>query len=351
MKKFNDIFEKMVSPENLFAAWDAFVSDKRKRRDVRWFEWRLEQNIFGLYRELASQQYRHGPYASFHISDPKPRQIHKATVRDRIVHHAVFAVLESVFEPTFISTSFSCRRGKGTHSGFFSLEKSIRQVSQNYHRPCFVLKCDVKKFFASVDHTILLGMIGRRVCDERAMSLIREIVESYDAGKNLRAGNKPSASHGLPIGNLTSQLFANIYLNEFDQFVKNQLEVEHYLRYTDDFIVVHRDETYLRDLIPLFETFLTKHLKLTLHPDKVFLRKCRQGVDFLGYVLLPYYRRVRTKTKWRMIRNLDARVQELQAGIISSVQFEQSFQSYLGVLSHADESGFSRDLKNTLWVR
>lgn len=196
MKRFNDVFEKIVSLENLFAAWDAFLSDKKKRRDVRWFEWRLEQNMFSLHRDLQSQRYHHGPYSNFYISDPKPRQIHKATVRDRIVHHAVFTVLESVFEPTFIPTSFSCRRGKGTHSGVTALEKSIRQISQNYHRPCFVLKCDVKKFFASVGHAILLEMVGRRVGDERAMSLIREIVESYDASRNSKAGDTSSASHG-----------------------------------------------------------------------------------------------------------------------------------------------------------
>lgn len=350
MKRFNDIFEKMVSLENLFAAWDAFVSDKKKRRDVRWFEWRLEQNIFSLHRDLQSQRYQHGPYSGFFISDPKPRQIHKATVRDRIVHHAVFTALEPIFEPTFIPTSFSCRRGKGTHSGVSALEKSIRQVSQNYHRPCFVLKCDVKKFFASVDHTILLGMMDRRVGDERAMLLIREIVESYEASKSLRTGDKPSTSHGLPIGNLTSQLFANIYLNQFDQFVKHQLGIKHYLRYTDDFIVVHRDETYLRDLIPSLTNFLAAHLKLMLHPDKIFLRKCRQGVDFLGYVLLPHYRRLRTKTKRRIFRKLDARILELHAGTIGSARFEQSFQSYLGVLSHADEYQLSQDMKNRMWA-
>ena len=307
MKRFNDIFERMVSLENLFAAWDAFASDKKKRRDVRWFEWRLEQNIFSLYRDLKSQRYQHGPYSGFYISDPKPRQIHKAIVRDRIVHHAVFAVLELVFEPTFIPTSFSCRRGKGTHSGVSTLEKSIRQVSQNYHQPCFVLKCDVRKFFASVDHAILLAMIGRRVGDERAMSLIREIVESYEADNSLRTGNKSFTSHGLPIGNLTSQLFANIYLNQFDQFMKHQQKVKHYLRYTDDFIVVHRDEAYLRNLIPSLTNFLATHLKLMLHPDKIFLRKCCQGVDFLGYVMLPHYRRLRTKTKRRILKKLDAR--------------------------------------------
>ncbi len=149
MKVHEHIFERIVSPEHLFAAWEEFKKGKSSRKGVQAFEWRLEQNIFQLCRELHSGAYRHGPYSAFTIRDPKQRRIHKATVRDRIVHHAVFAALNPVFEPTFISHSFSCRKGKGTHQAVAALEKMLRQGSRNHTRPCFVLKCDIQRLSAN----------------------------------------------------------------------------------------------------------------------------------------------------------------------------------------------------------
>ncbi|PIV84404.1 MAG: reverse transcriptase [Candidatus Moranbacteria bacterium CG17_big_fil_post_rev_8_21_14_2_50_44_12] len=144
MKNYNNIFEKIISPENLFLAWDSFKSNKRNKADVQRFEWELERNIFQLHRELRRGAYKHGAYSSFYIQDPKQRHIHKADVRDRVLHHAVFSVLDPIFEETFISNSYSCRIGKGTHKGVSALEKFIRQISQNYSKPCFILKCDIK---------------------------------------------------------------------------------------------------------------------------------------------------------------------------------------------------------------
>lgn len=221
MKIYKNVFEKIISLENLFLAWDKFRSDKQKKQDVQWFEWRLEENIFKLYRDLKYCRYKHGAYTSFYIQDPKQRHIHKAAVRDRILHHAVFLGLNPIFEPTFISNSFSCRIDKGVHKGIDILEKTLRQMSSNNFKSCFVLKCDVKKFFETIDHKILLNIIRKRLKDDNAIWLIEEIIESFP--------------RGVPIGNLTSQLFANIYLNEFDQFIKQELKIKHYLRYTDDF--------------------------------------------------------------------------------------------------------------------
>ncbi len=213
MKIYKNVFEKIISLENLFSAWDKFKGDKQKKRDVQKFEWRLEENIFQLHRDLKYKRYKHGAYSSFYIHDPKQRHIHKAIVRDRILHHAVFAVLNPIFEPTFISDSFSCRIDKGTHKGIDILDKTLRQISSNSLKPCFALKCDIKKFFGTVDHAILLSIVRKRIKDADATRLLEEIVESF--------------RNGLPIGNLTSQLFANIYLNELDQFVKQKLKVKH----------------------------------------------------------------------------------------------------------------------------
>ena len=181
MKVYTDLFDQIISPENLFAAWEAFKADKRKKADVARFEYALEKNIFGLHRDLRNQTYRHGPYHGFWITDPKQRRIHKALVRDRILHHAIFAVVNPIFETTFISRSFSCRIGFGTHRGIAALHSMMRKVSENSTKPCFVLKCDIRKFFDSVDHTILLAIFGKRIKDEKMMRLLETIIDSHDA--------------------------------------------------------------------------------------------------------------------------------------------------------------------------
>jgi RNA-directed DNA polymerase len=167
---------------NLFRAWEAFKSDKRNKPDVAEFERNLECNIFGLYRELKGGAYTHGVYKRFWIHDPKRRRIHKATVRDRILHHAVFRILNPIFEPTFIQTSFSCRVGKGTHRGVDYLAEAIRTVSRNYTRRCFILKCDIRKFFDSIDHVTLIEILERRIKDTKVRRLLKEIVGSYSNG-------------------------------------------------------------------------------------------------------------------------------------------------------------------------
>lgn len=344
MKIYKNVFEKIISLENLFSAWDKFRSDKQKKRDIQEFEWRLEENIFKLHRDLKYRRYKHGAYTSFHIQDPKQRHIHKATVRDRVLHHAVFTVLTPIFEPTFISNSLSCRIGKGTHKGIDILEKILRQTSDNASKPCFALKCDIKKFFETVDHKILFNIIQKRVKDNDALWLLEEIIGSFTSRYSTSSTRK-----GLPIGNLTSQLFANIYLNEFDQFIKHKLKVKQYLRYTDDFIIVAEDKIYLENIISPIRSFLTKRLALELHPKKIAIRKFHRGVDFLGYILLPHYRLLRVKTKRRIFRKLKKRVDEYKKGVISKQTLEQSFQSYLGVLSHANSYKLEQKLKNQFW--
>ena len=179
MRVYKDIFNQIISIENLFLAWDRFKKNKKNRKDVGAFEWNLEENLFALGRELASKSYRHGSYSSFFVRDPKQRHIHKAPVRDRIVHHALTRILTIIFEPTFIPTSFSCRIGRGAHKGVRWLGKAIRKVSSNYTRPCFVLKCDVRKFFDSMNHDTLLAIIKRRITDPDALWLLEKVVRSY----------------------------------------------------------------------------------------------------------------------------------------------------------------------------
>ena len=182
MKVYRNLFPHMIDPTSLFLAWEKFCKCKRSRRDVARFEWELEQNIFALSRKLSAKTYHHGAYSGFYITDPKQRHIHKATVRDRVVHHAVFQTLNPIFEPTFIANSYSCRVGKGTHKGVQAIERMSRQVSQNYTRPCFALKCDVRRFFDSIDHDVLLEILERRVKDTDVMWLLQRYEE--DAGSD-----------------------------------------------------------------------------------------------------------------------------------------------------------------------
>lgn len=344
MKIYKNVFDKIISPESLFSAWDKFKKGKQKKPDVRQFEWRLEENIFQLHRDLKYHKYRHGAYISFYIHDPKRRHISKATVRDRVLHQAIFNALNPIFEPTFISHSFSCRIGKGTHKGINTLDRMTRQVSNNYSKPCFVLKCDIRKFFETVDHAILLRIIRRRIKDSNVSWLLETIIESFISRYSNLFKRK-----GLPIGNLTSQLFANIYLNEFDYFVKQESKIKRYVRYTDDFAIVAENRFYLESLIPVIRSFLSEKLCLELHPKKVGIRKFSQGIDFLGYVILPYHRVLRTGTKQRMFRKLKERARDYKNGTISEQTLRQSLQSYLGVLSHADAHRIGNRLKNQFW--
>ena len=336
----------MTSPEHLFAAWDVFKQDKRNKADVMEFEKNLEQNIFQLHRDLRNKTYKHGPYSGFYITDPKRRHIHKATVRDRVLHHAIFKVLNPIFEPGFIADSFSCRIGKGTHKGVERLAEMLRAVSRNSTRPCYVLKCDVRRFFDSIDHEILLAILGRRIKDPEVVRLLKEIVRSF-------VGGYADLFHprGVPIGNLTSQLFANVYMNELDQFIKRELHIKNYVRYTDDFIIVSTDKAELEKLLAPIEKFLQEKLKLGLHPDKVQLVKYRKGIDFLGYVQFPYHRLMREKSEQRMMRKISHAGYLYQHGAIDEVRMNAILQSYFGVLSHADAYRLSENLKNRYWVK
>lgn len=344
MKTFINLFEQTISTENLFFAWKEFRRGKANKKDVMQFEYRLEQNIFQLFKDLKSRKYKHGPYKGFYITDPKQRHIHKATVRDRVIHHAIYNRLYPIFNPTFIATSFSCRVGKGTHKGVLWLDKVVRKVSRNYTQPCHVLKCDIRKFFDSVDHNVLISILSKRIKDKNMMWLLVTVINSFYFGYSSLFDKT-----GIPIGNLTSQLFANIYMNELDQFVKHKLKVSYYARYTDDFVIVSQSKEELRSILGPVREFLFSTLKLKLHPNKVSIRKLHNGVDFLGYIVLPHYKLMRTKTKRRINKGMLQKVKEYKRGKVDQDSVEKSLHSYLGALSHADTFRSREDLINLCW--
>jgi hypothetical protein len=307
--------EDIISIENLLLAWQGFVKGKRNKPDVQEFQFYLMDNILSLHNDLINQTYKHGKYQEFKINDPKPRIIHKASVRDRLLHHAVYRILYPFFDKTFIVDSYSCRNNKGTHKAIKRFEQFARIVSKNNTKPCYVLKCDIKKFFASIDQNILINILSKCIRlsrdNQREIELLKEIIFSF----------KPN---GLPLGNLTSQLFANVYLNEFDQFVKHKLKLKYYIRYADDFVIFSENKMYLEKLIPEMQEFLQIKLKLTLHPNKIYIKTVYSGVDYLGWINFKDHRILRTKTKNRMLKR------------ISKNTTPKILNSYLGLLKHGN---------------
>jgi retron-type reverse transcriptase len=276
-KRFTHTYEDIISVENLLCAWREFVKGKRSKKDVQEFQYALMDNILALHRDLKARTYRHGTYEAFKVNDPKPRDIHKATVSDRLLHHALYRKLYPFFDTTFFSDSYSCRRGKGTHRAIRQFKSYAYTVSQNHTRTGYVLKCDIKKFFASIDHRILIGIIQRRIVDRRIVTLMQNIVTSHTVSKDY-----PYSKLGLPLGSLTSQLLVNIYMNEFDQYVKHALKARCYIRYADDFVILDQDKKVLEKFLVKMRQFLEEKLSLTLHPCKVSIRTISSGVDFFG---------------------------------------------------------------------
>lgn len=324
MKKLIHKFKEIVSPDNLLSAWTEFVKGKRMKNDVQGFSLRLMSNILTLHHELVNGTYRHGGYHAFNISDPKPRNIHKASVRDRLAHHAIHRALSPFFERAFIVDSFSCRLGKGTHRALNRFRAFAYKVSHNNTRTCWVLKCDIRKFFASIDHEILRNILAKRIADTKLLELLHEVIGSFSSTRH---------GVGLPLGNLTSQLLVNIYMNEFDQFVKRALREKYYIRYADDFVIFSEERIILEALVSAIDSFLHEHLHLELHPLKVSIQTLASGVDFLGWVHFPDHRVLRTTTKRRMMKRIIARPSEA------------THASYLGLLSH----GNAKKLEQKLW--
>jgi retron-type reverse transcriptase len=313
MKTHKHLFERVCALDNLLAASrEALKNGKRgKPPGARYFA-ELEKEAVRLRAELLGGTHRHGAYTYFTIQEPKQRLVAAAPFRDRVVHHAIVRVLEPIFEKRFIADSFACRKGKGTHA-------ALRRCAQFAQRYRFALKCDVSKYFPSIDHEILTGLLRRAVADERLLALIAEVLASHRDGavQEWPGGDLFAVKvrpRGLPIGNLTSQFFANIYLDALDQWVKHDLRVRGYVRYVDDFILFADDRAQLRRWAAAVRARLTA-LRLQMHPDKCRLLPTRLGVDFVGFVCFADgRRRVRAANVRRFVRRFRAMRHEVRRG-------------------------------------
>lgn len=311
--------------DNLLEAWQEFLPGKRNRKDVQEFRANLMDNILKLHHDLVYHKYEHGGYKAFKVYDPKTRNIHKATVGDRLLHHAIYRQFYPFFDRTFIFDSYSCRLEKGTHKAIVRFNQFFLKVSKNNSNTCWVLKGDIRKFFASVDHEILINILKDYIPDENIIWLLTKVIDSF------RAEN----GKGLPLGNLTSQLFANVYLNEFDRFIKHKINAKFYIRYADDFVVLSDDRAWIENQVPIIKEFLRARLNLEVHPNKLFIKTTSSGVDFLGWINFPGYKVLRQATKKRMFRKLKENNYK-----------EESLNSYLGMISHGDAFKIKKDLLN-----
>ena len=310
-------------------AWNNFYKGKKGKKDVELFRVDLEDNIFSLHKQLLDNTWKHGNYQEFIVCDPKTRQIHKASVVDRVMHHAIFRILEPIFDNTFIYDSWSCRKNKGIHKSVLRFHKKLEIMNRRSDK-VWILKCDIKKFFKSVDQDILIKQVQRKIDDKKFLELLKFIIYSFPAG--------------LPLGNLTSQLFANIYLNQLDHFIKEKLRVKVYLRYSDDFVLVSSSKQDLENNLEAIKFFLDRKLNLVLHNNKISLRPYHWGVDWLGFVLYPQYRILRNKSKKRMYKKIRMSVYNYFKDDINYNKLQSVFASYDGNLKYSWNSEYKKYL-------
>lgn len=331
----NPTFDSACSFESLLRAYARARRASPKSHDTLAFGWQLEKNLIKLRDELASGRYRHGAYREFVVEDAKKRHIKAASFRDRVVHQALCAAVEPVFERRFIGDSYACRRGKGTHVALWRLESWLRRGDDRY-----VLSCDISKYFASINHGRLMALVASRVSDPRLVSLCQSVVRSAEDAQGC----------GIPIGNLTSQLFANIYLDAFDHYAKRVLGIRRYVRYMDDFLIFGVDAASLHDTKARIVEFLGSRLGLALHPKKANVCPVAVGVPFLGYRVFRYHRLLRKSTVARFARRIRQYKLSLASGDMKPEAFSAGLRSWSAYADDAASRGLKRSLAERLGI-
>lgn len=335
MKRYKHLFEQVCSFENLYAAAKKALKGKRGKRPDSSFFANMEEEIITLQNELLSEIYRHGEYNYFLIHEPKKRTVAAAEFRDRVVHHAIIRVIEPLFEKRFIEDSYACRVNKGTHAG-------MRRAAYYTRRFAYALKCDIRKYFAHIDHEILMGLFAKVIGDQRLLELLEHIIDSHADGWRLIVpeGGLPLFDgrlirRGLPIGNLTSQFSANVYLDPLDHFVKHELRCKGYVRYMDDFLLFSNDKEQLRDWGCSIRKKVDS-LRLNIHPDKYHLLRCEYGVDFCGFVVFDDGRiRVRRTTARRFHKRFRHKLKAVNNRTGDIASLSRSVAAWVGHVKHA----------------
>ena len=348
MKRANNLFEKIVSFENVLSASRKARKRKRFKPSTALFELNLEKNIFKIIDLLKNKTYEPGNYTDFFIYDPKIRQISAAPYFDRVIHHALINVIEPVVGRSFIYDTYACIKGKGTH-------KAVQRYRQFQKKNTYVLKCDLQKYFFSIDHDILFDKVKRKIKCRETLWLIKKIIDSrqnlgeidYFPGDDLFT--PVTRKKGIPIGNLTSQFFANLYLNDFDHFVKEDLKAKYYIRYCDDFVTFDNCKKRLNNLKVEMSRYLATQ-RLKLHRNKSRVYRISDGVDFLGYRIFPDHLKVRKSVVRRYRRKLNKMVCDYKKGNIGLPAVHASIQSWIGHVKHADSYNLRKEMfSNTIF--
>lgn len=333
MKRFKNLYPAVFEFQNLLKAARQAQRGKRFRPDVAQFNLNLERELLSLQQELKEKSYRHGGYRHFPVHEGKKRIISSAPYRDRVVHHALCNVIEPLIDRTFIHDSYACRKGKGTHAAVDRLTQFIRQNK-------YALKIDIRKYFPSIRQDVLLSILKRKIGDEDVLWLITEILNSHQ--ESLPCDEKGNflldfeGAAGIPIGNLTSQFFANAYLNPFDHFVKEDLHCAAYIRYVDDFVLLNDSKQSLNAWREKIKTFLQKELDLSIHQERASVFPIEQGIDFLGYQVYRDHRLVRNGNGYRFLKRFKKMKTQCQKGEKTVREISQSVASWIGHVSHAD---------------
>ena len=326
-----------MSFDNLVQAFISASTKKRFKRPTLRFERYLGRNLFDLQDHLKNGAYHHGKYKTFKVFEPKERTISAAPFRDRVVHHAVYQILEPIFNRLFIFDSFANRNGKGSH-------RAIKRLQYFLHKNpagIYCLKCDVSKCFPSINHAILKTILARKIKDKKLLFVVCKIIDSFqsdDEFNHLFATDSPyiqKRPRGIPIGNLTSQLFVNVYLNELDQFAKHKLKLRYYIRYVDDFVILHPDKKYLGEIKKKIEMFLRESLFLEMHPKKQRIFPVEEGIDFLGFVIFANHCRLRKSNKQFFKKKLSKLRIKFLKNELSEKEVLMSITSWLAHCEHS----------------
>ena len=350
---------RIFSFENLLRCYYECRKRKRYTINAAKFEINFEDELLQLQKELKEHTYTPGRSICFVVTKPKAREIFAADFRDRIVHHILVNYLEKIWEPKFIDQSYSCRKGKGAHKAIEDLKRYIRKVSQNNRRPAYFLQLDIQSFFVGLKKDILFGMIKRHAQNPEILWLTEVIIfhnptlnyyrkcqmSLFNLIPDHKSLFKVPSDQGLPIGNLTSQFFANVYLNELDQFVKHKLKAKYYLRYVDDLALLSQDKKQLKIWRDEIDKFLQEKLKLKLHPKKQVLQNLKKGIDFVGFMIKPDYVLMRR----RIVKNLKEKLWKLNQRLKENAEQEikqilSMVNSYYGQFKHSNTFGLRRKL-------
>lgn len=337
MKTYRNLYGRLCSYENLHLAYTKARRQKSKKEYVQRFEENLQQELELLQHELRSGTYRPLPLKKFIVRDPKTRTIHASAFRDRVVHHTLVNILEPIFERIFIFDSYASRKNKGTHPAVERFMEFMRKASRNGKKvrqnaytnnsiEGYILKADVKHYFDTVDHEVLLSILRKKIQDEQLIWLVRVILDNFEA---------PLKGRGMPLGNYTSQFFANIYLNELDYFIKHQLKAKYYIRYVDDFVILHRSKRRLNYYYERIVRYLPA-LKIALHPDKSKITALRDGITFLGYRIFYHYKLLRKRNIRQFLKQFQEYLEQCKGGFLRPEGLQEQLQGWFGYAQWAN---------------